>query len=464
MAYQELRHRPLNPSTIANLNRISTCQANRNQISTNGHDSPLIPSDYENNHFSDEPERNSQTSASLAFLNFNTSKDTQGNENSQNCNGNLENAPSYTVNQNALTRGRYPKNREINMKGKSRHLDIEISDMINVVNSSRDKGTSCCVSYKNSRITGERSVVVPAFPSTDQVISCEKIVDISQATSSSVPRRMNHSHISSSESLTEMGEAKMTNSYPSDTSNILNGDNIVPHIESQITPPNNVEFRPQLYSYPSSHPNMFSYIPTTYGSFSNPLDVSIWRQTQQNLFSYPPDMYASYASSMDASTLDQNQGTLFSHSQIHNEPPSTYTTTTLPEVRSFTTNCNCGETCQCVGCISHPYNDATKDYVRSAWQILSMENASSASLKNASTTTENESLPLQQNLENGSSPNPPTPSSLSANGEEQSLSENDFLFVNYSFPLKCCPGGDANYLCGADCQCLECGIHKRNPG
>ncbi|RKF77340.1 putative copper fist dna binding domain-containing protein [Golovinomyces cichoracearum] len=453
-----------NPSTIANMNRMSTCQANRNQILTNGHESPLISSDYENAHIADEPERHSQTSVPPAFSAFSSGKDTQENENSQNCNGNFENAPSYNLNQNALTRARYSNNREMNTKRKSRHPDIEISDMINVVNGSRDERTSCCVSYKNSHVAGERSAVVSAFSSTDQGINCDKITDISEGTSCSVPRRMNHSHISSLDSSTEIGEAKMNHSYSSETSNIQNSDSIVSHIESQITPPNNVAFRPQLFSYPSSHQNMFSYMPTTYGSFSNPLDVSIWRQTQQNAFSYPPDMYTSYTNSMDASALDQNQGTLFSHSQIQNEPLSTYTTTTFPEVRSFTTNCNCGETCQCVGCISHPYNDATKDYVRSAWQIVSMENASSTSLNNVSKTTENETLPLQQNLENGSSPNPPTPSSLSANGEEQSLSENDFLFVNYSFPLNCCTGSDVNYLCGADCQCLECGIQKRNPG
>ena len=54
------------------------------------------------------------------------------------------------------------------------------------------------------------------------------------------------------------------------------------------------------------------------------------------------------------------------------QPPVTAITVPMGGCASDTTGlgtiheCNCGPGCQCIGCIAHPFNDATQEYIRSA--------------------------------------------------------------------------------------------------
>jgi hypothetical protein len=141
--------------------------------------------------------------------------------------------------------------------------------------------------------------------------------------------------------------------------------------------------------------------------------------------------------------------------------------------------CGCGEGCQCIGCAAHPYNEATQEYVRSAW---SMQKDSRPATAYADTPKlpEKTDAPVASCCGGGSAAThgsgqiskadspmqaPPTPidspSASATSEEQQTLSANDFFFVNYPFTGGGDCGGDTESCpCGDDCQCLGCTIHN----
>jgi hypothetical protein len=203
-----------------------------------------------------------------------------------------------------------------------------------------------------------------------------------------------------------------------------------------MIPHNVMPFGQPMYQYPQT--TVFTY-PPTYGSFHNPLQPQAWRQSIQ----------------------------ANSHSQQHIPlPPGTLSFNTPPVPESLNTvhTCSCGDTCQCIGCAAHPYNDATQDYVRSAWASMSLDRQPNEIYTNGQSATngiENSTVQPQP-TETVASPTAQTPSSsTSANGDEQSLSAADFFFVNYPFTADGCGGDTQSCPCGDDCQCLGCTIHRQ---
>jgi hypothetical protein len=108
-------------------------------------------------------------------------------------------------------------------------------------------------------------------------------------------------------------------------------------------------------------------------------------------------------------------------------------TSSRPQSQPTMHECNCGPTCQCVGCISHPFNRATRDYVRSAYEDISFSPDLRASSSTGYCTAGNESSPVgisdaQINVD-------------SAAGEvehEVSLPPDDFFYVNYRISGELC--------------------------
>ncbi|KAH6719228.1 hypothetical protein DL95DRAFT_10383 [Leptodontidium sp. 2 PMI_412] len=206
-----------------------------------------------------------------------------------------------------------------------------------------------------------------------------------------------------------------------------------PQISHQMLPQNGMHF-PQ--------PTVFTY-PATYGSFQNPLHPTAWRQSiQTNNYSQAP----------------------FPPGQLPFDAPLTAGLDTVH-------TCGCGDTCQCVGCAAHPYNDATQDYVRSAYN-LSLEhpnnepytNGHHATNGNGSINGNGNGISATQppSADQVSSPTAHTPSSTtSANGEEQNYSAADFFFVSYPFSGDGCGGDTQSCPCGDDCECLGCTIHRQ---
>ncbi|KAL5932026.1 hypothetical protein ACKVV1_004015 [Pyricularia oryzae] len=142
--------------------------------------------------------------------------------------------------------------------------------------------------------------------------------------------------------------------------------------------------------------------------------------------------------------------------------------------------CTCGDSCNCLGCPAHPYNDATQAYVRSAMNSMSegsskngqpLQNGGDHSIQlpaeNISPVIQ--AAPLKSSCCSTTQPEPAsashpssppqaqTPSEASVGSEDQvPLSASDFLFVTYPFG---CEGEVGSCLCGDDCSCVGCLIH-----
>jgi hypothetical protein len=260
-------------------------------------------------------------------------------------------------------------------------------------------------------------------------------------------KQKNHSHNSSIASTkSEPQEPEAGSCYkpsqPKEEPVSMNGTpiHISPASPHQMLPQVGMPFNPALYQQFLPPTTVFTY-PPTYGSFQNPLQMSAWRQgIRSNNYSQPqpPVSIPTGAPPFNGSLISGNMDT------VH--------------------TCTCGDTCQCIGCAAHPYNDATQDYVRSAWSSMSMEQP--RELYNngqPSTPATNGNTPMQpQNVDQVSSPTAHTPSSTtSGNGEEQSLSASDFFFVNYPFSSDGCGGDTMSCPCGDDCECIGCTIHQQ---
>jgi hypothetical protein len=239
--------------------------------------------------------------------------------------------------------------------------------------------------------------------------------------------------------------------------------NMIPNIPMPMSVPNG------MYPY-FPQPSIFAY-PPHYGSYLQPLQPEQWRQVMTSL-----------------AMNHQHQPLQQQHAEQHNgsngftiPPAMAYPPPATPGGSAWTSHqCDCGESCQCVGCATHPYNEATQNYVRSAWNAshedgrrmsVSANGVASAvtnshhenghgNLMNGGTATNGVSRQVTNSVEGTVSPTAPqTPSEGgSAAAEDQALSESDFFFVSYPFGDSCA-GDTASCPCGDDCQCIGCVIH-----
>lgn len=255
--------------------------------------------------------------------------------------------------------------------------------------------------------------------------------------------KKSHSQSSSSSSISEPSEVQKPSCCSGNAQPDLKQEPMsnagTPQISHQMLPQNGMPYNQPFYQPYPPQPTVFTY-PATYGSFQNPLQANLWRQNFREGHYTQMPIAAQGQLPFDAPLIPENLNT------VH--------------------TCSCGDGCQCVGCAAHPFNDATQDYVRSAWESMSLEhsNGSSDPYTNGHTNghTNGNGVTIQPtNGDPVASPNAHTPSSTaSANGDEQSLSANDFFFVNYNFASDGCGGDTYSCPCGDDCQCIGCEIHK----
>jgi len=206
-----------------------------------------------------------------------------------------------------------------------------------------------------------------------------------------------------------------------------------PMMQPQMLFPNGMPLNPSMYTPYFTQPTIFTY-PPTYGSFQNPLQPNAWRESmRQNDFVHQQQMVA------------QQPGAI------------AYEAPLIPGTLNTIHECLCGNGCSCIGCAAHPYNDETKEYIRSAWDAMNLDAqpelyANTSGHHHVESSTLNGAM--SQNHEYAGSPTANTPSSTtSANGEE-SLNAADFFFVSYPFAGDGCGGDSASCLCGESCECL----------
>ncbi|KAF4839901.1 Protein GRISEA [Colletotrichum siamense] len=203
-------------------------------------------------------------------------------------------------------------------------------------------------------------------------------------------------------------------------------------------------------------PTIFTY-PPQYGSYMSPLQPAQWRQTMEALqYGQPSPQPAGFNMPAPLGFVPEGTNLAMDESTSH--------------------MCSCGDGCQCVGCAAHPYNDATQDYVRSAWNSMMEDgyaatnggtNGTHGANGHSEATTNGagvRGVEKHTNGESGGSPPAPQTPSDAASGlsEEQALSASDFFFVTYPFDGDGCAGETSSCPCGDDCQCLGCTIHN-NP-
>ena len=202
-----------------------------------------------------------------------------------------------------------------------------------------------------------------------------------------------------------------------------------------------------LYSSSVPQATVYAY-PPSYGSYQQPLQPSQWRRDA---------MFNTYTQPTLQPGMTDGLNTFVS--DIFPNPDTLHT-------------CSCGDACQCIGCAAHPYNDATRNLVRSASAyVMSHERSASATSEFINGQTNGAILPSSMELhangngrmhnsgEETSSPHADSPSDAST-VDEQILPASDYFFVNYPFSSDGC-GGDTNSCpCGDNCECMGCTMHR----
>ncbi|KAK1251913.1 hypothetical protein MKX07_007392 [Trichoderma sp. CBMAI-0711] len=227
-----------------------------------------------------------------------------------------------------------------------------------------------------------------------------------------------------------------------------------PPLPGQVGPPVNGMMMPQFnaqmdmpnVTFPYFvQPGVFAY-PPQYGSFQQPLQPDQWRQLMATM------NYTHPMTSVQNVAYDDTAQVQFSQSNGLEAPWTSH-------------QCGCGDSCECIGCATHPYNQATQDYVRSAWNSM-QEDASkghrhSDSTHSALSGNNGTATPANQSPNGGSTPTggqveglvsptmAQTPSEGNSAVEEAALSASDFFFVSYPFG-ELCEGEKARCPCGDD--------------
>lgn len=224
---------------------------------------------------------------------------------------------------------------------------------------------------------------------------------------------------------------------------------------------NFVNFGQPMYPSYYPQPTLFTY-PPQYGSYSAPLQPAQWRQAMEAIQLGQP---MAQPASLDMTTP-------FSFNPNDGSAPQQ-----LAGMTGVSHICSCGDGCQCVGCAAHPYNEATQNCIRSAWQSMVGDDPffltnGTMDAKNTSATQENMNGMANINTDStldvrpaadtgGGPPSAPQTPSDTASAVNEELPANDFFFVEY--PFSTCLGETASCPCGDDCQCIGCEIHN-NPG
>lgn len=259
-------------------------------------------------------------------------------------------------------------------------------------------------------------------------------------------------------------------------------------------------------------PTVFTY-PPQYGTYMQPLQPEQWRQVMASIAF--GQMAAQPQQGFDMGTPVPMVGT-----------PGAYAHAAVPGAGT-SHRCTCGDGCQCVGCAAHPYNEATQNYVRSAWtaledpgQVSSPNGGGSHNhshghshshshshahshhhnhdhnghdhhhngkhtptngdhIDEASSTTDpalsingsngetngavGGSLTAMSHQPEGTSTGPQTPSDTPSSITEEQALSASDFFF-VTYPFgDSCAGETASCPCGDDCQCIGCVIHN-NPG
>lgn len=190
-------------------------------------------------------------------------------------------------------------------------------------------------------------------------------------------------------------------------------------VSTNAPPPHQVFGQPYLPQFP--YPTIFRY-PGDYGSWQHPIDPVIWQQVASQTSALPLS-----TAPLSPTTGDSTGGDMGTSHQ-----------------------CSCGEGCQCVGCLAHPFNAQMFQYVNNAYGGSNGSSPGGADGGVVQTVGTGQESPAE-----GATP---AASAGSPSHEEQSLSTLDYFFVN--LPISgLCGGSLESCPCGDSCDCPGCLVH-----
>ncbi|KAI5866318.1 hypothetical protein GGS23DRAFT_381340 [Durotheca rogersii] len=188
----------------------------------------------------------------------------------------------------------------------------------------------------------------------------------------------------------------------------------------------------QIFSPSHMQPPATYAQPNSYGTPHHPLQYEQWQQTMTNYLQSAMQM--SYGNSPQIPSQTDLNG-------IVGNPYTNH-------------DCTCGTACQCVGCPAHPFNQATREHVRSAFMY---QYSSFGNMIDAGNPMPDP--PLAASAASGTSPPaaPSPPDKEPTNTEDQDRSPGEYFFVQYDLETS------NQCLCGDNCSCIECMVHNEPP-
>ncbi|KAI1387711.1 uncharacterized protein F4822DRAFT_290487 [Hypoxylon trugodes] len=220
---------------------------------------------------------------------------------------------------------------------------------------------------------------------------------------------------------------------------------IRPQPQPQTQVQNHIQFQGQMQTRPQEQTHMMGYAPqviTNNGSI-----MGQFQQIAANQQMYPISNFGQSALYPETSSygtphfpLQQSQweqlvASLIPQVEPNGNAPGSYTSHV----------CNCGPDCDCLGCLAHPYNQATCEYIR---EVMAFQETNVNGKIDSGNSIPDPPLAVSET--------PPAPAQTpsdtdSPGGNDQNLSPSEFLFVDY---------GSGMCGCGDDCACVNCMIHR----
>lgn len=154
----------------------------------------------------------------------------------------------------------------------------------------------------------------------------------------------------------------------------------------------------------------------------------------------------------------------------------------LPFVHESSHDCSCGESCQCLGCASHPFNATTRQHVQEMGYMMTVKEDDEKSSTTTpfagarsppdlnSTTTSNQIHPEAPNLGLSYTDDTALHSSFDNNlssptfATSQFMQPSEYYTLEYSVGLSLCSNTTGTCQCGNDCSCVGCLTHSGHDG
>ncbi|KAK9556462.1 hypothetical protein V6Z88_005871 [Aspergillus fumigatus] len=182
-------------------------------------------------------------------------------------------------------------------------------------------------------------------------------------------------------------------------------------------------------------------------------------------------------------------GNAFFHGTL-SQPTSGQTQTLGPPHTTFSGeqkhDCNCGDSCQCLGCATHPFNSTTRQHVQEMGLLVTLDGEESSfehlnGYRNLQSNDNPDATPFNYNLTNFShfghenhseaihntdntSPNGSSPSTEYPS-EQHLMVPSEYYTIEYPVQLpNACSDVTGSCLCGNDCACVGCLTHSGHNG